>query len=480
MTTRCIQREKDQSKFYEHAAVLRSFASLFSSHVRRTTIDGAPTTSPECLQRQQIELPLLFAASPRDVTDMKNNQCCSVPCLQLRQKTGNLDESSFVVSPGGKSCFTQPRDEAATKREGAPVKGSQSPSSIEHDTAEALSRRITVTTEEIVDLPLHLLTNCTATFEALWQARIRQAVKALLSRRFSVHDTHIATLLAKMGTQHPTAVVSTFRTLDYVDQCKKSANAESDETTSPSDTWIVVPVIMELVLDWIMLDTVLTVSTAPIQSPGVLQGQFRMDSEQRLLLEHVDMELDTRSLLAAMMIEVKKLVRQAMAVATHQARQQSREHSLFYPESSLIVNSTVPKTACLINAVPTKCAKVERDSEHGPFSVATVADDESDDCVDDQQEGMAEAALILAEKTPLQALFEAEALGAQPAGIWIDDASTKANHISPISPSKILAVGLAEHPSMPPPPTRAPSIETLFAKTHGEFGHSSRKRSASD
>jgi hypothetical protein len=306
-------------------------------------------------------------------------------------------------------------------------------------------------------------------------------VKALLSRRFSLQDTQIAKLLAKMGTQPPTAVVSTFVTLDYVDQCKKSANAETNDTTSPSETWIVVPVIMELVLDWIMLDTVLTFSTAPIQAPGVLQGHFRIDSGQKLSLEHVDMELDTRSLLAAMMIEVKKLVRQAMAVATHRARQESSGHSLMSPVSSFIVNSTAPKKACLINTASTKCVTGEADSEHGPFSVATVPDGESDDCADDEQEGMAVAALILAEKTPLQALFEAEALGAQSAGIGINHASTTANHISPVSPSKMLAVGLAEHPSMPPPPTRAPSIDALLApKTHGEYGHSSRKRSASD
>lgn len=465
------------------SALLRSFASLLSTHRHYSGKEGVPTTSHECLEQQQEEIPRLFSAA------FNNEQsiCCSVPCLQLR-RTASDDVAEPSSLESGTSCAGRsvvPPDDTFI-RGSAP---SRLLSSLEGITADSLRRRIGLTRNQVVDLPLQLLTNCTSTFDALWQARLRQATKALLSRR-STYSTQYgadisARLLKALAKRPPSAVVTMFKTLEFADRCSRVKNqseekADDDDfikTSSSPEAVVVVPVILEVVMDWTFFYSTSANTTTPMEAPGVLQGQFVVDpsNPEMFLLHSVEMELDTGALLQAMMKQAKVLARKAILAAVYRARQTS-SNAVVLPQPSWT------DLARLIIVTRDNLANHEqsrRQADHVPHSTSVVTEDDvtEDDDLDDEEEALAGASLIAGGKTLLEALFEAETPSGQIATIHSSLQDGDQQSFSLLSPTiSGTDIAMAKSPGIDPPAKCAADLDDDTGAAAGDSP--SRKRPA--
>jgi hypothetical protein len=432
---------------HEQAAVLRSFASLLSTHRHYSGEKGVAITSQECLQQQQEELPRLFAAS-NDEHGLQTI-CCSVPCLELgRAESG----SSITQLTSFESCSSLSRPSSANER---------CASSLEEITAESLRRRINLTKEQVPDLPLILLSNVTHTFVKLVQARLRQAAKALMSRgsTFSTRNEAFtsARLLASLSKRPPSAVVTTYKTLDFVDRCSRVQNLNEQQVDE--EAVVVVPVILEVVMDWTLFDTADTITTTPMEAPGVLQGQFVIDHRCRsdsLLLHSVDMELDTGALLQSMMQQAKLLVRKALVAAACLAGQSST--------ISLFRTTTAPSPSwvdlAMMMTVPQEHSSdvlLGIHGYHAPQARNVVIQDTADDSDSDDEEDMEGASAVLGGKTPLEELFETET----PSDQLTTSRMFRCMKGDEQSTATAATAALVENPSMPPPSKRFSSRDDI-------------------
>jgi len=361
-TPRDVQLERE-------AGVLRSFASFLSTSQHQNR-------APQQAQKEEEVGPLsrLFQVLDEDPEAC----CCAVPCLQL-SSIGSIS-STFTGS-------------------------SSSRSSLEEVSAESLARLIRVDTrDDLTNLPSRLLTNCLGSFRKLLEARCKQTIQALLGgtsnssqpASCSEESALVARLLAKLAIRTPESAQIHFRTLEFAERCSAPANVsdERHETTnsmgsrsSSSTTHVVVPVVLEFVMEWTLWDDTTRIAVEPIEAPGVLQGNFdTTTSSNAVLLRAIRMELDTRGLFQSMVQQAKLLVRKVLVAATCLVKQTQQEEasSLSNMTAAAAWNPTLSSDAVLRLDAST----LPRGGEESRHIVAGKQQDRDRTSHDDDDDGM--------------------------------------------------------------------------------------------
>lgn len=488
----------NDDELQKQAVVLRAFAFLLSAHRYYTTEEvNATCTSTAYLEQQQAELPRLFAETNEEGEEDGRQEaqsvfCCTVPCLQARSGHGtttttttttNIAQKSPLMSSSS-SCMPPPENvflrrstcntttTTTTSTTYTTPAAHLSPTTLEVITAKSLGKPIHRTRKQVADLPGQLLSNCTRTFEILWQARLRQAAKALLSRGCNNFEAVTsACLLASLAGSQPSVVVTVFKTLDFVDRCvtrnpnpnrlpttkdNEDESASSSSSLPLEESVVVVPVVLQVMMDWTMPNSATSFTTRSMEAPGIVQGQFVVGDSQAdsFLLRSVVIELDTGALLVSMMKQAKLIVRHALVAAACQARPLCTTNLPLAPfqnqtwrlDQSQIV---VPPQGHSSSSSSRQLPELRTDRGLQATNVA-IAD------------ALGHAASIMGDggcdqKTPFEALCQT----LRP-NQWVS--SFKAVPIDVASgvaliPTTDKLVARAEHPHMPPPPSKraAPS-----------------------
>lgn len=109
---------------------------------------------------------------------------------------------------------------------------------------------------------------------------------------------------------------------------------------------VVVPVILEVVVEWNLWDSSVVLSSEPMGAPGVLRGRYdASNGRSSAVLRTIRMELDTKALLKSMMEHAKLLVRKVLIAATClvQQSQPSLNLATVIPPSSVATRANSSK-----------------------------------------------------------------------------------------------------------------------------------------
>jgi hypothetical protein len=275
--------------------VLSSFAALLSA----AQLNGLSSTPSQPQEHHYALRQMITSSCWPHVPAM-----CTFPSMSLKRS------SSATSQPRGQHSHNPLKNVAADNL--------------------ALPMELSLTNDDVQNVPMRLLHNVVESLVSLIKSRIKSSSFALLRQTQKGGAVNKQALLMtrilmpgnrRSSTPPPvkvTTAVTSFRIMPLNEEGKRVADASLRR-----DGVLVLPVMFEAVLDFSVFDSKMV--TIPIQAPGTLSGKVCYASN---LLQQVELALDNTVLLNSLMYQARGLVKQVVTAAASLAHSRMQLYKL--------------------------------------------------------------------------------------------------------------------------------------------------------